>query len=74
MLDPEEVEKNVLEQAVSISKQMTSEFQQREIVFKRLFVVKLLCTVTLPPTTLKTLNTLSLDVKEIGRASCRERV
>lgn len=35
MLDPEEVEKNVLEQAVSISKQMTSEFQQREIVFKR---------------------------------------
>lgn len=64
MLDPEEVEKNVLEQAVNISKQMTSEFQQCEIVFKRLFVVKLLCTVTLPPTTLKTLNTLSRDVKD----------
>ena len=64
VLDPEEVEKNVLEQAVTISKQTTPEFQQRPRVTDKSFVVKMLCTVTLPATTLKTLNTLDRDTKD----------
>ena len=43
---------------------MTPEFQQRLSSRAKSFVVKLLCTVTLPPTTLKTLNTLDRDTKD----------
>ena len=64
MLDSEEVERNVMDQARVLSERQGPEYDDCNGFLFRLIVVQELCTFSFPKTSLKNLNKLSMQYKE----------